>query len=122
MNTDTLEKYKAKLKEEKELVLKELGTVGRKNPDNPEDWEATPGDTNDRSADSNRLADNIEEYENHTAILKQLEAQLVDIKRAEAKMGDGTYGICEVSGKPIPEERLNANPAARTLVEHTDEL
>jgi len=30
----------------------------------------------------------------------------------------GTYGICEVSGEQIPEERLLANPSATTIVAH----
>jgi len=32
------------------------------------------------------------------------------------------YGICEVSNEPIPLERLKANPSARTLIEHAEEL
>ena len=32
-------------------------------------------------------------------------------------MDAGTYGICEVSGKPIPVERLEAIPWARVRAE-----
>jgi len=34
------------------------------------------------------------------------------------KIEDGTYGICEVGGEEIPEDRLDANPSARTCIEH----
>jgi RNA polymerase-binding transcription factor DksA len=32
-------------------------------------------------------------------------------------MENGTYGVCEKSGKPIELDRLMANPAARTCKE-----
>lgn len=115
MNTD---KFKNKLEEEKLKLEEELATIGRKNPDNPDDWEATPGDINQRSADMNKLASNIEEFETHTAILKQLEKQLLDVNAALKKIEAGKYGFCEESGEEISQDRLNANPAARTCLEH----
>lgn len=45
--------------------------------------------------------------------------QMVDeIDTALAKIKKGTYGICEVSGEPIPRERLEAIPWARVRVEY----
>lgn len=41
-----------------------------------------------------------------------------EIDHALAKFDDGTYGICEVSGEPIPQERLEAIPWAREKVEY----
>lgn len=118
MNTEL---YKQKLEEEKARLEAELGTVGRINPDNPADWEATPVDAGDREADPNSRADHVEEYETNTAILKQLEIQHTDVVDALAKIEAGTYGICEVSGHQIEEGRLNANPAARTCMEHMND-
>ena len=118
MNTD---KFKKQLEEEKEKLEGELATVGRKNPDNPDDWEATPSDVNQRSADMNKLASNIEEFETNTAILKQLETQLLDVNAALEKIKEGKYGICEETGEQISEERLNANPAARTCMDHMNQ-
>lgn len=37
---------------------------------------------------------------------------LAQVKRALAKMDDGTYGVCEHCGKPIEEDRLRAVPYA----------
>jgi RNA polymerase-binding transcription factor DksA len=42
---------------------------------------------------------------------------LSDISLALTKMENGTYGICELTGEPIPEERLRAIPWARFTVE-----
>jgi len=40
-----------------------------------------------------------------------------EIDHALSKFELGTYGICEVSGEPIPQERLEAIPWAREKVE-----
>lgn len=112
--------FKEKLEEELLLVEKELNNVGRKNPDNALDWEAEPGEMNIDSADSNEVADNIEEFEGNAAVLKELEIRYNDIKAALSKIENGTYGICEISGDPIEEERLIANPAARTCKKHME--
>ena len=110
--------FKDKLEEELILVEKELNDVGRRNPDNKEDWEAEPTEMNHESADSNETADNIEEFEGNTAVLKELEMRYNDVKDALAKIENGTYGMCEISSEPIEEERLIANPAARTCKKH----
>lgn len=114
MNTDT---YKAKLEEEKARLEGELATVGRRNPSNPADWEAVPQETG-QEADLNDAADLIEGYEDNTAILKDLEARLQDVLAALARIEEGTYGTCEEGGEVIEEERLAADPAARTCKAH----
>jgi DnaK suppressor protein len=38
----------------------------------------------------------------------QLHHMSLEIDRALAKLQDGTYGICDVCGEPIAEERLEA--------------
>jgi RNA polymerase-binding protein DksA len=39
------------------------------------------------------------------------------IERALQRIEEGTYGVSEVSGEPIPLERLEAVPEATTLVD-----
>ena len=58
------------------------------------------------------------EREKDISILEQVEAELADVEHALQRLDDGTYGTCEVDGKPIPEERLEALPAARFCLEH----
>jgi RNA polymerase-binding transcription factor DksA len=43
--------------------------------------------------------------------------ELAQVKRALERIDQGTYGVSEVSGKPIPLERLEALPYATTLVD-----
>ena len=112
--------FKEKLEEELLEVEKELNDIGRKNPDNEKDWEAEPTLQNEETADPNEAADNIEEYESNTAVLKELEIRYNDIKDALKKIEEGKYGKCEVCDGPIEEERLIANQAARTCKEHME--
>lgn len=50
------------------------------------------------------------------AIMSNLQSQLFEIDAALMRISLGIYGICEKTGKPIPLERLKANPTARTVV------
>ena len=43
--------------------------------------------------------------------------EIAEIDAALTRVEDGTYGICIVSGKPIPKERLQAIPHASMRVE-----
>ena len=51
-----------------------------------------------------------------TAVRDAARRRLADQDDALRRLDDGTYGICEVCGKPIPGERLAARPSARTCV------
>ena len=51
--------------------------------------------------------------ERDLSILEQVEGELHDVEHALRRLSDGTYGTCEACGKPIPDERLEAMPAAR---------
>ena len=53
------------------------------------------------------------EREKDMAILERVEAELADVEHALRRLDDGTYGICEACGAPIPDDRLEAVPAAR---------
>ena len=46
----------------------------------------------------------------------QARATVAEIDRALAKIDDGTYGVCERCGQPIPEARLEALPYAALCV------
>ncbi len=117
MTLDT-QKYKQRLESEQEKLLKELKTVGRINPTNPNDWEPTPSIMDTDSADENLVADNIEEFEDNAGILKQLEIQYNEVKAALVRIEKGTYGICAVCGQEIESDRLDANPSAATCKKH----
>jgi DnaK suppressor protein len=42
--------------------------------------------------------------------------RLAQVERALAKIENGTYGLSDVSGRPIPRERLEAMPEATDAV------
>jgi RNA polymerase-binding transcription factor DksA len=116
--THNTEHYKKLLERELKLLDADLKTVGRVNPDNPKDWEATPPETNPMIAEPEELAEKIEEYEENTAVLKELEIKYNEVKAALARTYDGTFGYCIVCKKEIEDDRLEANPAAKTCKEH----
>lgn len=47
---------------------------------------------------------------------------LREINQALAKIQDGTYGICEGTGKPISKVRLEAQPWARFSIEYARQM
>ena len=55
-------------------------------------------------------------------LLSQEQDALYEIEEAIQRVDNGTYGICEMSGKPIPEARLEAIPFARLTVDCQEKL
>lgn len=117
MPIDT-EYFKKKLLEEKKRLETELSSVAANNPDSPSDWQPLPVDRDVSQADDNTVADSIEEFEDNTAITNTLEARYKDVRSGLDKIEKGVYGTCQVCGKEIDFDRLDANPAARTCREH----
>jgi DnaK suppressor protein len=52
-----------------------------------------------------------------SALLSRERAYLEELERAEARVADGTYGVCTLCGGALAPERLAARPAARTCVQ-----
>lgn len=118
MEKDLVEKFRDKLTEELAKVEEELKTVGRINPDNPADWQPTPEKIDVLPSDRDEVAESFSEFEDRTAILKQLEIRYNEIKEALQRIERGKFGNCETCGEQIEEARLEANPAARTCKTH----
>jgi RNA polymerase-binding transcription factor DksA len=49
-------------------------------------------------------------------LASELQEALDEVDAALGRLGDGSYGICEVCGKPIGAARLEAMPAARLCI------
>ena len=49
--------------------------------------------------------------------IDDLREQLAAVERAEERLRNGTYGLSVESGTPIPDERLEAVPAAERTVD-----
>ena len=70
------------------------------------------------SADKNEAADRNEELRISSILLNELTIRHNSVMRALKRMGEEKYGLCEIDNNPIEEDRLKANPAARTCKEH----
>jgi len=112
--------YKEKILVEIAKIEEELGHLGIKDPKSG-DWGARLTEENEGdSADTNTLADRDEEFLGRANVLGEVEMQYKELVHALDKINHHPelYGICEVSGQPIEEDRLEANPAARTCKAH----
>ena len=56
------------------------------------------------------------ERSNLLTLVRSLRDTLRDVDHALARMEEGTYGTCERCRQPIPDERLDALPAARLCI------
>ncbi len=113
---NTQKQLKAMLQDEEIQLVESLSDKGRIIADDG-DWAAVPVQYNDsQDDDPDAEAAIIEDFENRSATLSTLEARLVEVRAALERMENGSYGISEISGKPIEVERLLANPAATTTI------
>ncbi len=117
LTKEHIEEFKIRLEKERAILQKELSSIGKQNPSNPDDWEPrAPGE--EFGADRNDNADIVEALHENNAAINELEIRLKNVSLALERIEKGTYGICEESGNPIELERLNANPAAITCIAH----
>ncbi len=119
MNKKELDNFKKRLLTEKAGLEQQLSSVGKKDTDTAGGWDATSGSIEVDAADDNEVADKLEELDENATIANQLEGQLTEVKAALVRMEKGTYGTCEVCGKPIEMERLEANPSAKISIKHS---
>jgi DnaK suppressor protein len=74
----------------------------------------TPADVAEDPVDG---ADRRVGEETDQALARGLDDRLRALERAEARLAAGTYGRSVLSGRPIPDERLEAFPLAELTVE-----
>lgn len=124
ISAEEIERLKEILASERQRLEKSLNAEGKRDPKDVSNWDPTfPTMGEGHNASSSMMeenADEIEEYETRLETEDALETRLADVIRALEKIEAGTYGLCEACGKPIPIERLGANPAARFDMEHAD--
>ncbi|QQR78468.1 MAG: TraR/DksA C4-type zinc finger protein [Candidatus Moraniibacteriota bacterium] len=113
LDTTTIDRLKEKLLAEKERLESELGRLAK--PTGVAGEYETQFENIGTDTDEN--ATEVEDYADKLAVEGTLETELKEVSAALAKMDAGTYGVCEKTGQDIPVERLEAYPAARTLVD-----
>jgi len=92
------------------LAARERNIGVARTPD--EEAQADPMDAATRASDEAEVL----------GLAHQERALLTEIDHALQKLDGGTYGVSEVSGKPIPIERLRAVPWARLTAQEEEEL
>jgi DnaK suppressor protein len=78
------------------------------------------GDDRDEANAGGDMADPAERLtaeEGDDAIASGLRERLAAVARAEQRLAEGTFGVSVRSGAPIPDDRLEADPAAELTVE-----
>ena len=98
---------KRKLVDERHAIEKRIAARQGDIMDTVRDEEGV-GDSED---EGQRIYDREDEIVSNELDTQQLE----QVKKALARIEAGTYGVSEVSGKPIPLARLEAVPSATTL-------
>ena len=76
-------------------------------------------------ADMNSPADqatDLYDRERDQSAIENFDRMLAKVNRALAKIDEGTYGLSDIDGTPIPEARLEALPYAATTVEQDDQI
>jgi DnaK suppressor protein len=76
------------------------------------DESAVTGASNSESREYEDAAQNLDALEKDGLLVNRSVERLVRVERALHKIADGTYGFSDISGKPIPVERLEAIPEA----------
>ena len=74
-------------------------------------------------ADMNNPADqatDLFDRERDQVAIENMDRMLAKVNRALQKIDEGTYGLSDIDGTPIPEARLEALPYANLTVEQAD--
>lgn len=104
------------LENEQKEILNDLENIAIRNGQTG-NFETT-SDTRETEADELDLDNRNEEFEENSAIVEELNIRLQEIESALLKIESNNYGNCEVCEKEIEEDRLMANPSAKTCKEH----
>lgn len=109
-----IDKYKERLEEQRRQILSSLQGASEK----AKVTESTRGYSQhqaDQGTDDFDRTVSLELSSRDYDLLKQVD-------RALEKIEEGTYGICDLSNKPIPKKRLDAIPHANMTVEAQEKV
>jgi len=107
--------YRANLEEERARLTNAVEFLERENPGSLEDELGEIAAGNDNHLGD--LATATYDRELDEGLEEGAQQTLSDIDVALRKIEDGTYGTCEICGKPIGADRLAAIPWARLCID-----
>ena len=113
------QKIKTKLKQEREIIKKELKNFSKEDRKLKGNWNTLFPyfDGEIGSAKLEKAAEEVEEYEAKLPVEHALEIKLRDIDLALKKIEKGKYGACEKCKKIINSKRIEICPEARLCID-----
>ena len=120
MTEDKIAHFKQQLLDEKTRLETEREQYAK--DDRAEGADDTAGELS--HSDANTAADgasNLFDRDRDQAAIENMDRMLAKVNRALAKIGEGTYGLSDIDGTPIPEARLEALPYANITVEQAED-
>ena len=111
LDQEFIDKQKQRLEEEKAR----LERMDRGLEEDQRDRAVQEGDMTEN--DSGDMSQSLFTREMDATIEQQVEQRLGAVERALQKIEEGTYGLSDESGEPIPRGRLEAAPEAVRTVE-----
>jgi len=103
------------LYEERDRLEEELEQV-RSSPTDVENAIPEEGEGGGEE-DTADMASALMDKEMDLSVEDEIDDMLAQVDHALTKIEEGTYGICDISGNPIPKSRLEAIPWASLTVE-----
>lgn len=110
-----LEYFRKKLAAEKKRVLEEMGELSESNLKQSISDQA--GENSRYSYHLGDVASLAYDREFSMGLSERQQKYLEQVDEALQRIKDGTYGICKVTGEPIPVERLEEVPVAKYSVQ-----
>jgi RNA polymerase-binding transcription factor DksA len=98
---------KTLLEEERATLRHELAELGFADEGHGLDYDSNFADTSQVTAERGEAE----------VLAGQLRETLVEVEEALGKLESGTYGTCDLCGKPITPARLEAKPASRYCID-----
>ncbi len=124
MDQKTLLELQTALEKEQGLLVSELKTIATPDPNLKDDWNVKHEEwgegqiTSEEELESGESVNESDEDLKNKALSDHLELRLKEVNDALERINGENYGVCEICQKEIPIERLKANPAAKTDIEH----
>jgi RNA polymerase-binding transcription factor DksA len=118
MSTIDTAEFKERLVEERQRLAAAAANLSHEHADDgsltDETGELTGGSDNHMGD----VATETFDRELDAGLQEGVEQQIEQIDAALGRIEDGSFGLCAVDGKPIPEERLRAVPWATLCIDH----
>lgn len=107
--------------EDRKQELQELAESRTETTSLDESQQDSTGRLADYDQHPGEIATDTAERTKDLAITGEIEDHIREIDYALERLDDDRYGVCEVDGEKISEERLRALPATRYCIDHAQE-